>query len=29
MAYRDMTIYWVYGDQEGPANGTDNEQRTH
>ena len=25
MDYQDMTIYWVYGDQEKDANGTDNE----
>ena len=25
MDYQDMTIYWVYGDQEECANGTDNE----
>ena len=25
MDYQDMTIYWVYGDQEKPANGTGNE----
>ena len=25
MDYEDMTIYWVYGDQEDPAKGTDNE----
>ena len=24
MDYQDMTIYWVYGDQEDTANGTDN-----
>lgn len=24
MDYADMTIYWVYGEQEGPANGTGN-----
>lgn len=23
--YKDMTIYWVYGDQEDSANGTENE----
>ena len=23
MDYQDMTIYWVYGDQEPPANETD------
>lgn len=25
MDYEDMAVYWVYGDQEEPANGTDNE----
>ena len=25
MDYQDMTIYWVYGDQEDTANGTGNE----
>ena len=25
MDYEDMTIYWIYGDQEDPAKGTDNE----
>lgn len=25
MDYKDMTIYWVYGEQEEPANGTGNE----
>ena len=25
MDYQDMTIYWVYGDQEALASGTDNE----
>lgn len=25
MDYEDMTFYWVYGDQEDPANETDNE----
>ena len=25
MDYEDMTVYWVYGDQEEPANGTGNE----
>ena len=24
MDYQGMTIYWAYGDQESPANGTDN-----
>lgn len=25
MGYEDMTIYWVYGEQEDPAVGNDNE----
>ena len=25
MDYEDMTIYWIYGDQEDSAKGTDNE----
>ena len=25
MEYKDMTLYWIYGEQEGAANGTDDE----